>query len=62
MQLPAFSLRSRLTAALALALCAGLCATAGAPRVRAARVEAAPSETRALWVLRSSLTSPASIA
>jgi len=57
MKAPAFPVRGR--AALALALCVALAAAVLTGGVHAQA--GPPPETRALWVLRSSLTSPASI-
>jgi uncharacterized lipoprotein YddW (UPF0748 family) len=58
-----YSACGRRLAAWAAALCAGvLLASATAGSVRAQAGLAAPAEIRALWVLRSSLTTPASIA
>jgi uncharacterized lipoprotein YddW (UPF0748 family) len=57
------SQRGRSLAAIAAALCAALLLAAGlGPSLRAQTATDRPDETRALWVLRSSLTSPASIA
>jgi uncharacterized lipoprotein YddW (UPF0748 family) len=60
MQAPAFSLRGA-SAVLAAALCAGVLMAAGATVRTRAQTAATPTETRALWVLRSSLTSPSAI-
>jgi uncharacterized lipoprotein YddW (UPF0748 family) len=55
--------RGRSLAALAAAVCAAAVLAAGTGlRLRAQDTSDAPPEMRALWVLRSSLTSPASIA
>jgi uncharacterized lipoprotein YddW (UPF0748 family) len=63
MQVLAILLRGRSRAAFAAALCVALVAvTSTGTLMRAQTAGAAQPETRALWVLRSSLTSPASIA
>jgi uncharacterized lipoprotein YddW (UPF0748 family) len=56
------SLRGRFRAALAAALCAALLTSARAAVERPRAQANTQPETRALWVLRSSLTSPVSIA